>query len=113
MRIKCMEDLKKLEKRCALHNAVRHEGTAQAGSVLGKILAAEPALRAEVKRLREIVDEAVREVNSMGKPEQEKLLSAEKTPAVKKQSRPDVMVNERSKDAKEFSQRQSASKGGL
>ncbi len=49
-------------RRLALQNAVEHEGTAQAGPVLARLLATSPELRSRASELRPIVARVVEEV---------------------------------------------------
>ena len=48
----------------ALYNAVSHDGKAQKGSVMGRILGEEPELRSKAGEVSSIVGEVLREVNS-------------------------------------------------
>jgi len=57
-------------KRIALLNAISHEGKAQTKPVLGKLLSEKPDLRGVARELVSLVDEIVREVNSMPLEEQ-------------------------------------------
>jgi len=54
-----------LIKKYTLINAVEHDGVAQPKSVLGKLLAEHPEMRAEVQRLSGEIDVAVREINRL------------------------------------------------
>jgi glutamyl-tRNA synthetase len=56
-------ELKELIRKIALLNAVRHEGKAQTGPVIGKILGERPELRTKVKTLSSLVKAVVQEVN--------------------------------------------------
>ncbi|MGB9134338.1 MAG: glutamate--tRNA ligase [Candidatus Bathyarchaeia archaeon] len=58
-------ELKETIRKIALLNAVNHEGKAQQGPVIGKLLAEMPQLKGEVKDVASIVAEVVREVNSL------------------------------------------------
>lgn len=58
----------------ALINAVDHEGTASAKSVLGKLLAEKPELRSDVLGIKSKVDAIVEEINRLGIEEQRKEL---------------------------------------
>jgi glutamyl-tRNA synthetase len=67
-------ELKEFIRKNALLNAVRHDGKAQAGSVIGKILAEKPELKAKVKELSVLVNNIVKEVNELTINEQKKIL---------------------------------------
>jgi len=49
----------------ALENAVKFKGTANAGAVIGKVLADNPKLKKDIKALSKKIQEIVKEVNSM------------------------------------------------
>ncbi|MEM7815306.1 MAG: glutamate--tRNA ligase [Candidatus Aenigmatarchaeota archaeon] len=57
-------------RRIALDNALEHGGKANAHSVLGKLIAAEPSLRSKIGEVHQLVDEIVDSVNVMGTAEQ-------------------------------------------
>lgn len=61
-------------KKIALLNAVKHEGKAQQGPVIGKLLAELPHLKAKVKKIISIVTEIVEEVNSLNLEDQKKIV---------------------------------------
>jgi glutamyl-tRNA synthetase len=67
---KLREDIRKT----ALLNAVKHDGKAQEGAVIGKILGAKPELRSEVKQLSTIINSIVQEVNSLSHEEQKRII---------------------------------------
>jgi len=67
-------ELKELIRKNALLNAFRHDGKAQAGSGIGKILAEKPELKAKVKELSVLVNNIVKEVNELTINEQKKIL---------------------------------------
>jgi len=64
------EDIRKI----ALLNAIKHDGKAQAGPVIGKILGEKPELKTKVKELSALVNEVVQEVNSLPLTEQQRLV---------------------------------------
>ncbi len=66
-------DLKVIRK-FALQNAVLHEGVAQAGAVIGKVLSENPKLKSLVKEISADVAKVVKEVNSLSVEDQEKEL---------------------------------------
>ena len=57
-------ELRKEIKRIAILNAINHEGRAQQGPVIGKLLAEKPELRSKVKEIADYVAEIVNEVNT-------------------------------------------------
>ncbi|MEM3577787.1 MAG: glutamate--tRNA ligase [Candidatus Bathyarchaeia archaeon] len=58
-------------RKTALLNAIKHDGKAQAGPVIGKILGEKPELKAKVKELSVLVNEVVQEVNNLSLAEQQ------------------------------------------
>ena len=69
-------ELDKLIRKYALANAVEHSGTAQEKSVLGRLLADEPALRKHALQIRSMIENVVADVNGMGLERQKKELDA-------------------------------------
>jgi len=67
-------ELKESIRKTALLNAVRHDGKAQAGPVVGKILGEKPELRTKAKELSALVSDVVREVNSLSSDEQKRIV---------------------------------------
>ncbi|MDH7478256.1 MAG: glutamate--tRNA ligase [Candidatus Bathyarchaeota archaeon] len=66
--------LKESIRKIALLNAVRHEGKAQAGPVIGKILGEKPELKTKVKELSALVNAIVKEINSLSLEEQKRIV---------------------------------------
>lgn len=58
-------------------NAFKHEGKAQAGAVIGKILGEKPELRSRVNEVSSLVDAVVREVNSLSFEDQRRIVDNE------------------------------------
>lgn len=58
-------DLKAIAEKYALINAVKYNGVAQTASVMASIMGAEPQVRPLAKRIKSLVDDAVKVVNSM------------------------------------------------
>ncbi len=56
-------ELRELIRKAALLNAVSHDGKAQAGAIVGKILGEKAELRSRVKELSEVINAVVNEVN--------------------------------------------------
>ncbi len=69
-----MSELEREILRYALLNAVRHEGKAEVGAVLKRLLGAHPELRGRVRDILPLVREVVKRVNSMGPDEQRREL---------------------------------------
>jgi glutamyl-tRNA synthetase len=67
-------DLKELIRKAALLNAVSHDGKAQAGALVGKILGERADLRSQVKLLSGLINTVVNEVNSLMLPEQKAIV---------------------------------------
>jgi glutamyl-tRNA synthetase len=63
--IKEDNELREIIRKFALLNAIKHDGKAQTGPVIGKVLAERPELRARAKELTALVKEVVEEVNSL------------------------------------------------
>ena len=69
--------LEQLARKYALHNAILHEGKADEGSVLGKVIAEKPELKSEIKETMKVITTIVAEVNNLTLAEQKKLLERE------------------------------------
>ena len=67
-------ELKELIRKAALLNAVSHDGKAQAGAMVGKILGERQDLRTKVKELSTIINTVVNEVNSLSIAEQKAIV---------------------------------------
>jgi glutamyl-tRNA synthetase len=67
-------ELKEIIRKNALLNAFRHDGKAQAGPVIGKILAEKPEFRTKVKELSDLINKIVEEVNALTPNEQRKII---------------------------------------
>jgi glutamyl-tRNA synthetase len=66
--------LRELIHKSALLNAVRHDGKAQTGPVVGKILGEKPEYRNKVKELTAVINEIVKEVNKLSLDEQKRIV---------------------------------------
>jgi len=62
-------------RKYALQNAVLHDGKANAGAVLGKVLGADSSLKKEIAKIKEIIDDTVDEVNCSSPEQQKEMLS--------------------------------------
>ena len=67
-------ELKELIRKAALLNAVSHDGKAQAGAMVGKILGERQDLRTKVKELSSVINTVVNEVNSLSIAEQKAIV---------------------------------------
>ncbi len=66
------DDIIEAAKKFAAHNASQHDGTAQSGSVIGKILAEYPDLKSRVKEVMPVINQGIIEVNSWTQEQQQK-----------------------------------------
>ena len=67
-------ELRELIRKAALLNAVSHDGKAQAGALVGKILGEKTELRTRVKELSGVINSVVNEVNSLPLAEQKAIV---------------------------------------
>jgi glutamyl-tRNA synthetase len=67
-------ELREAIRKIALLNAVKHDGKAQAGAVIGKILGEKPDLRIKVKEISALINDVVREVNNLSFSEQKRIV---------------------------------------
>jgi glutamyl-tRNA synthetase len=67
-------ELRELIRKAALLNAVSHDGKAQAGAMVGKILGEKAELRTRVKELSGVISTVVNEVNSLSLAEQKAIV---------------------------------------
>lgn len=74
MTSKVDSDLRESIRKIALLNAVKHEGKAQTGPVVGKILGEKPEYRTKVKEVSDLVNAVIREVNGLSLHEQTKVI---------------------------------------
>ncbi|MCK4313530.1 glutamate--tRNA ligase [Candidatus Bathyarchaeota archaeon] len=66
--------LRELIRKLALLNAVRHDGKAQTGPVIGKLLGEKPELRARAKEIIHLVSEVVHKVNNLSSKKQKSIV---------------------------------------
>jgi glutamyl-tRNA synthetase len=69
-------ELRILIRKAALLNAVGHDGKAQAGAMVGKILGEKAELRSRVKELSGVINAVVNEVNNLSLSEQKAIVEA-------------------------------------
>lgn len=74
MAIENEPELRELIRKAALLNAVSHDGKAQAGAMIGKILGERADLRSKVKELSIVINAVVNEVNSLSLSEQKAIV---------------------------------------
>ena len=67
-------DLRELIRKAALLNSVSHDGKAQAGAMVGKVLGERADLRSKVKELSVIINAVVAEVNALPLSEQKAIV---------------------------------------
>ncbi len=63
-------------RRLALANAIEHDGRAETGPVLGRLLATEPGLRSRSAEVRDLVSSVVAEIDGLPVPELEDRLAS-------------------------------------
>lgn len=91
-----MEPTKEIEgliRKFALLNAVKHDGKAQPGPVIGKLLAEKPELRTKVKEVAALVNKIVDEVNSLPLSEQKRIVE---------ENWPEALVKEKVEEEKKL-----------
>ena len=74
MNLKEDTELRRFIRKLALLNAVKHDGKAQTGPVIGKLLGDKPELRSKAKEITRIVKEVVQEVNRLRLDEQKRVV---------------------------------------
>jgi glutamyl-tRNA synthetase len=86
-------ELRESIRKHALLNAVKHDGTAQVGAVIGKTLGEKPQLRSEVKEVSSLVNEIVQEVNKLSLKEQKRVVE---------EKWPESLVKEKAEEEKKL-----------
>ncbi|MEM3941508.1 MAG: glutamate--tRNA ligase [Candidatus Bathyarchaeia archaeon] len=81
-------ELEDLIWKSALLNAVKHDGKAQLGPVISKVLAEKPELRSRVKEIINVINKIIQEVNTLPLTEQRKIVE-EKWPEALEKTRVD------------------------
>ncbi len=61
-------------RKAALLNAVKHDGKAQTGAVIGKILGERPELRSMASEVRELANNVIHDINSLSLNEQKRIV---------------------------------------
>jgi len=85
-----------------LKNAIKFEGKASAGAVIGKILAAHPELKKEMKDVGKAIGGILKDVNRMSPEEQLKEL---------KKTAPEMLIKEKKEESKEMPELPNAKEG--
>jgi glutamyl-tRNA synthetase len=67
-------EIREIIRKLALINAVNYNGKAQAGPVMGKLLAEKPQLKAQVKEIGPVIAEIIKGVNKLSQEEQKKIV---------------------------------------
>ena len=78
-------DLRELIRKAALVNAVQHDGKAQAGPIVGKLLGEKAELRAKAKELTGLINNVLGEVNSLSVEEQRRIVEEKWPEALRKE----------------------------
>ena len=79
------KELTELIRKAALLNAIQHDGKAQAGPIVGKIIGGKQELKTRVKELSGLISEVVEEVNSLSFEEQKRIVEKQWPEALKKE----------------------------
>jgi glutamyl-tRNA synthetase len=79
------KDLVEAIRKAALLNAVQHDGKAQAGPIVGKVLGEKADLRPRAKELSAVISKVLDEVNSLGVNEQRRIVEERWPEALRKQ----------------------------
>ncbi|MCW4028637.1 MAG: glutamate--tRNA ligase [Candidatus Bathyarchaeota archaeon] len=74
MALQTDSELREFIRKAALLNAVGHDGKAQAGAMVGKVLGEKAELRSRVKELSAVIGEVVAEVNGLSLAEQKAIV---------------------------------------
>jgi glutamyl-tRNA synthetase len=69
------EELRELIRKIAFLNAVQHDGKAQAGPIVGKLLGEKQELRTQAKELTALINEILNEVNGLPIEEQKRIVT--------------------------------------
>lgn len=85
------EELRQLIWKNALLNAVKHDGKAQAGVVMGRILGDKAEYRTKVKELSVLINRAIQQVNSLTFEEQRRIVE---------EKWPETLVKEKTEEKK-------------
>ncbi len=78
-------ELRELVRKAALLNAVQHDGKAQAGAIVGRIIGERQELKTKVKELSALISEVVAEVNRLSVAEQKRIVEEKWPETLKKE----------------------------
>ena len=78
-------ELEELIRKAALLNAIQHDGKAQAGPIIGKIVGEKQELKTRVKELSSLISEVVNEVNNLSFEEQKRIVAKKWPESLKKE----------------------------
>jgi glutamyl-tRNA synthetase len=79
------KELRELVQKATLLNAIQHDGKAQAGPIVGKIVGEKQELKTKVKELSGLISEVVEEVNGLSIEEQKRIVEKKWPEALKKE----------------------------
>jgi glutamyl-tRNA synthetase len=79
------KELRELVRKAALLNAIQHEGKAQAGPIVGKVVGEKQELKTKVKELSGLISEVLEEVNGLSIEEQKRIVEEKWPEALKKE----------------------------
>jgi len=85
------EDIKQLARKIALLNAIKHEGKADTGAVVGRILGEKPELKPKARDVMKLAAEIVKEVNGYTFAQQRSIVE---------ENWPELLAEERVKEEK-------------
>jgi len=86
------QEVKETIRKLALINAVNFQGRASEKSVLGKLLAEKPQLKARVNEITPVISEIIREVNELSPNEQRSIILKKWPEALRKERREERRV---------------------
>jgi glutamyl-tRNA synthetase len=79
------KEIRELVRKAALLNAIQHDGKAQAGPIVGRIVGEKQELKTKVKELSVLINEVVAEVNGLSIEEQKRIVEEKWPEALKKE----------------------------
>jgi glutamyl-tRNA synthetase len=86
-------EITELIRKFALLNAVKHDGKAQTGPVIGKVLAEKPELKAKAKEITVLINKIVAEINALTFEEQKRIVE---------EKWPEMLTREKAEEAKKL-----------
>ncbi|MGQ9565921.1 MAG: glutamate--tRNA ligase [Candidatus Bathyarchaeales archaeon] len=85
------KEIREIIRKLALINAVGYNGKAQAGPVMGKLLAEHPQLKTQVKEIGPLIAEVIKEVNALPIEEQRNIIE---------KNWPEILIKEKVEEEK-------------